>query len=111
MTHPGRGARIILDIAASRNHGSGESWSEGRRWTNSRMQYSAAGRTETEKMVESGTASEADLDLLFFTDSIEETMDIIRTRSIKKFGLKPVERRPWKILGEWGMGKITGTRT
>jgi len=57
------------------------------------------------KMVESGTASKADLDLLYFTDSIEETLDIIRARSIKKFGLKPVERRPWKILGEWGWGR------
>jgi uncharacterized protein (TIGR00730 family) len=55
------------------------------------------------KMVEAGTAGERDLDLLYFTDSIEETMDIIRTRSIKKFGLKPMSRRPWKILGEWGM--------
>ena len=54
-------------------------------------------------MVENGTAGEADLDLLYFTDSIEETLDIIRTRSIKKFGLKPRERRPWKILGEWGL--------
>jgi uncharacterized protein (TIGR00730 family) len=52
------------------------------------------------KMVEAGTASEADLDLLYFTDSIEETMDIICTRSIKTFGLKPVQRRPWRILGE-----------
>ena len=57
------------------------------------------------KMVESGTASKADLDLLYFTDSIEETLDIIRSRSIKKFGLKPVERHPWKILGEWGWGR------
>jgi uncharacterized protein (TIGR00730 family) len=58
------------------------------------------------KMVENGTASESDLDLLYFTDSIEETMDIIRTRSIKKFGLKPLEQHPWRILGEWGLGKI-----
>ena len=54
------------------------------------------------KMVEAGTASEEDLDLLYFTDSIEETMDIIRMRSIKKFGLKPVTRKPFRILGEWG---------
>jgi uncharacterized protein (TIGR00730 family) len=55
------------------------------------------------KMVEAGTASEDDLDLLYFTDSIEETMDIIRMRSIKKFGLKPVTRKPSRILGEWGL--------
>ena len=58
------------------------------------------------KMAENGTAGKADLDLLYFTDSIEETMDIIRTRSIKKFGLKPAERRPWRILGELGLRKI-----
>ena len=57
------------------------------------------------KMVDNGTASKADLDLLYFTDSIEEMMDIIRTRSIKKFGLKPLERRTWKILGEGGVGR------
>lgn len=60
------------------------------------------------KMVENGTAGKSDMDLLYFTDSIEETMDIIRTRSIKKFGLKPIERRPWRILGEWGLGKKAG---
>jgi uncharacterized protein (TIGR00730 family) len=57
------------------------------------------------KMVENGTASEADLNLLYFTDSIEESIDIIRTRSIKKFGLKLRERHPWRILGEWGLGR------
>jgi uncharacterized protein (TIGR00730 family) len=58
------------------------------------------------KMVEKGTANKTDLDLLYFTDSIEETIDIIRTRSNKRFGLKPHERRPWKILGEWGLGRM-----
>jgi uncharacterized protein (TIGR00730 family) len=57
------------------------------------------------KMVENGTARAADVNLLYFTDSIEETIDLIRTRSIKKFGLKPVEWRPWRILGEWGLGR------
>jgi uncharacterized protein (TIGR00730 family) len=61
------------------------------------------------KMVETGTASEADLDLLYFTDSIEETMDIICTRSITRFGLKPVQKRPWRVLGEWSFGR-TGER-
>jgi uncharacterized protein (TIGR00730 family) len=60
------------------------------------------------KMVEAGTASETDLDLLYFTDSIEETMDIICTRSIKMFGLKPIQRRPWRILGEWGLRRNVG---
>jgi uncharacterized protein (TIGR00730 family) len=52
------------------------------------------------KMVDAGTASKRDLDLLYFTDSVEETMDIIRTRAIKRFGLKPARHRPWRILGE-----------
>jgi hypothetical protein len=52
------------------------------------------------KMVDTGTASAHDLDLLFFTDSIEEMIEVIRTRSISRFGLKPARKRPWKILGE-----------
>jgi hypothetical protein len=52
------------------------------------------------KMVAAGTASESDLDLLYFTDSVEETVDILRSRSIAKFGLKPVTKRAWRILGE-----------
>jgi uncharacterized protein (TIGR00730 family) len=52
------------------------------------------------KMVQAGTASKRDLELLYFTDSVEETMDIIRTRAIKRFGLKPARHRAWRILGE-----------
>jgi uncharacterized protein (TIGR00730 family) len=52
------------------------------------------------KMVEAGTASSKDLGLLYFTDSIDEAMDLIRTRVIKAFGLKVVRKRPWRILGE-----------
>jgi uncharacterized protein (TIGR00730 family) len=55
------------------------------------------------KMVAVRTASAADLDLLYFTDSIDETMDIIRTRSIKRFGLKPARKHAWKILGEYAL--------
>jgi hypothetical protein len=52
------------------------------------------------KMVEARTASDKDLDLLYFTDSIDEAMDVIGTRVIKAFGLKVVRKRPWRILGE-----------
>ena len=52
------------------------------------------------KMVDAGTAGSADLDLLYFTDSVEEVMDILRTRSIKRFGLKPARRRAWRLLLE-----------
>ena len=52
------------------------------------------------KMVNAGTASPADLELLYFTDSAKETMDIIRKRSIKTFGLKPARSRAWRIPGE-----------
>jgi uncharacterized protein (TIGR00730 family) len=52
------------------------------------------------KMVETGTASAADLQLLYFTDSVDEVIDIVRARSIKQFGLKPVRARPMRILFE-----------
>jgi len=52
------------------------------------------------KMVEAGTASAKDLELLYFTDSVDEVMDVIRTRVIKAFGFKRVSKRPWRILGE-----------
>ena len=52
------------------------------------------------KMVDAGTASARDLDLLYFTDSVEEIMEVINRDVIKAFGLKPVRKRPWKILGE-----------
>jgi uncharacterized protein (TIGR00730 family) len=52
------------------------------------------------KMVDAGTASAKDLELLYFTDSVDETMDVIRTRVIQAFGFTPVRKRPWRILGE-----------
>jgi uncharacterized protein (TIGR00730 family) len=52
------------------------------------------------KMVDAGTASAEDLELLYFTDSIDELMDVIRTRVIEAFGFKLVRKRPWRILGE-----------
>ena len=52
------------------------------------------------KMVDSGTASAEDLKLLYFADSVDEVMDVIRTNVIKAFGFKMVLKRPWRILGE-----------
>ena len=51
-------------------------------------------------MVDMGTASASDLELLHFTDSVDETMEVIRTRVIKRFGFRLVRKRPWRILGE-----------
>jgi uncharacterized protein (TIGR00730 family) len=51
-------------------------------------------------MVEAGTVSADDLQLLYFTDSIDEMVDILQSRAIKPFGLKMVRRRPWRILLE-----------
>jgi hypothetical protein len=44
-------------------------------------------------MVDAGTASKRDLELLYFTDSVEETMDIIRTRAIKRLGEHAIHAR------------------
>src|SRR5436190_8752375 len=52
------------------------------------------------QMVAKGTASPEDLKLLYFTDSVDEVMEIIRTNVIKTFGLRVVRKRPWRILGE-----------
>ena len=51
------------------------------------------------RMVEAGTISPEDLELLRVTDSVEEAMSHIREHAIEKFGLKRVPQRS-KILGE-----------
>jgi uncharacterized protein (TIGR00730 family) len=56
------------------------------------------------KMVDAGTVSARDLELLYFTDSVTETMDIIQNRVIKAFGFKQVINRPWRLLGEHALG-------
>ncbi len=53
-------------------------------------------------MVKTATASRADAELVWFTDSVEEAMDILRDRSIRKFGLRK-RLPPWKVLGEKGL--------
>jgi hypothetical protein len=37
---------------------------------------------------------------LYFTDSVDEVVDIVRAGSIKRFGLKLVKARPMRILFE-----------
>jgi predicted Rossmann-fold nucleotide-binding protein len=53
------------------------------------------------KMVAARTIGRDDMNLLHFTDSVDEVLDIIRTRSIKPFGLKLA--RPSRVLGEHGV--------
>jgi uncharacterized protein (TIGR00730 family) len=56
------------------------------------------------KMVDAGTVSAVDLELIHFTDSVAETMAVIRTLAIKKFGLKTVRHHPTKLLLEQTVG-------
>ena len=57
-----------------------------------------------DQMVEEGTISEADLELICFTDSIEEAVAHLRERAVKQFGLRenrvPVSQI---LLGEKGL--------
>ena len=52
-----------------------------------------------QEMVAAGTLSQSDLSAMHFTDSVDEAMEIIRTRSIIRFGLKRAAK-PSRILGE-----------
>jgi uncharacterized protein (TIGR00730 family) len=52
-------------------------------------------------MAKAGTISPEDIDLILFTDSIEEAMTHIKKYSIEKFGLKKKKRtQAWGWLGE-----------
>ncbi len=53
-----------------------------------------------QKMVQAGTISESDLDLIHLTDSVDEAIEHIRARAIEPFGLRRVVRRSWPWLGE-----------
>jgi uncharacterized protein (TIGR00730 family) len=57
-----------------------------------------------DQMVEEGTISEADLELICFTDSLEEAVAHLRERAVKQFGLRenrvPVSQI---LLGEKGL--------
>ncbi len=52
-----------------------------------------------ETMLEEGTISKEDMDLMLFTDSVEEAMDWLKKESVERFGLRQTFR-PVKVLGE-----------
>jgi hypothetical protein len=56
-----------------------------------------------QKMAQSGMISPSDIDLVFATDSVDEAIEHIRRRAIEPFGLKRVERRNWRWMGERGL--------
>jgi uncharacterized protein (TIGR00730 family) len=55
-----------------------------------------------QQMKVSGTISESDLSLFIITDSVEEAVDLIRTKSIAGFGLTPAQAKPFRWLFERG---------
>jgi uncharacterized protein (TIGR00730 family) len=55
------------------------------------------------KMARLGTLGEADLDLLYVTDSVEAALEHIRNKTIEPFGLKRVVHRSLPWLGERGL--------
>jgi uncharacterized protein (TIGR00730 family) len=52
-----------------------------------------------EVMVNEGTISKADLEIILFTDSVEEAMTWLKVHSVEKFGLRTIVR-PVKFFGE-----------
>ena len=60
------------------------------------------------KMAQRGMIADADLCLIYATDSVEEAIAHIRIKAIEPFGLKRVPRRrrhfPW--LGERGLSGL-----
>jgi uncharacterized protein (TIGR00730 family) len=55
----------------------------------------------TIKLKEAQTISEEDLDLLLFTDSIEEAVELIKEKCIKAYNLKPADKiKPLRWLFE-----------
>ncbi|MEO5717578.1 MAG: TIGR00730 family Rossman fold protein [Chthoniobacterales bacterium] len=55
------------------------------------------------KMARLGTIGEADLSLVYVTDSVEAALEHIRSKTIEPFGLKRVVRRSLSWLGERGL--------
>src|SRR5678809_1085878 len=55
------------------------------------------------KMARLGTISPADLKLVYVTDSVAEALEHIRVKTIEPFGLRRVERRSFRWLGEQGL--------
>ncbi|CAN5468189.1 TIGR00730 family Rossman fold protein [soil metagenome] len=55
------------------------------------------------KMARLGMVGEADLRLVYVTDSVDAALEHIRSKAIEPFGLKRIVRRPLPWLGERGL--------
>jgi uncharacterized protein (TIGR00730 family) len=62
--------------------------------------YWAPFLTMCKTMIEAGTISPADLDLMLVTDSVPEAMAHLDVHAVKHFGLKPRKVRARRIFGE-----------
>jgi predicted Rossmann-fold nucleotide-binding protein len=51
-------------------------------------------------MIERGTISEGDLDLIKFTDSVDEAINHLHDRAVKQFGLRRKAPKSSVLLGE-----------
>jgi uncharacterized protein (TIGR00730 family) len=61
-------------------------------------------RAFIQKMLEAGTISPGDLDLMLFTDSVEEAMNHLREKAVKQFKLsRRLEPKANPLLGEEGL--------
>lgn len=59
-----------------------------------------------QKMADSGTISQKDLQLFHATDSVNEAANFLLEKAIKPFGLRPSIRKPKSWLGERGLEKV-----
>jgi uncharacterized protein (TIGR00730 family) len=55
------------------------------------------------KMARLGMINQADVDLVYITDSVEKALEHIRAKAIEPFGLKRIVRRSFPWLGERGL--------
>lgn len=65
----------------------------------------------SQRMIEAGTISAHDLDLMCVTDSVDEAMAHIEEKAVLRFGLARRRRRPSVLLGERGRQVMPGART
>lgn len=63
------------------------------------LEYHTNLREYFQRMLDEKTISAVDLELVLFTDSVEEAMQWLNTKAVEKFGLVRT-MRPLKILGE-----------
>lgn len=62
-------------------------------------EYYSKVREHIDRMIEEGTISPSDKELIFFTDSVEEAGKWLRDKAVAKFGLRKVFK-PVKVIGE-----------